>query len=298
MLEGISLKHKVIAGVIIVFTFIMGITCLEKVDAGFAGVVYNMSGGVEDKALSQGWHIVSPFKKVIEYPVSTETVYLSRDKKEGSKDDESFNISTKDGKMVNVDIAYSYRMDFDKLPKIFTKFRGRKADDIADGYVRDRLKESCNVISTTMNVQDVYGEKRQELNDKVYKRFSNQLKDVGILIETFSFTRIEPDENSLKAIQAKVDAMQIAERMKIEKEQAEIQAEKKTIDAQGVKNAKIIEAEGIAESNLIEAKAQAEANRMLNESLSDKVIQYEFIKEWDKKLPQVMGSNDLMINLK
>jgi regulator of protease activity HflC (stomatin/prohibitin superfamily) len=261
--------------------------CIERIDAGYAGVVYNATGGVESKALSQGWHIVSPTKKIIEYPVSTETVYLSKDKKEGSKDDDSFFISTKDGKTVNVDVAYSYRMDYNKLPNIFTKFRGRSDNEIENGFMRDRLKESCNFVSTTMDVQGVYGEKRQELTNKVYQRFAKQLKDIGIVVENLSFTRIEPDENSMKAIQAKVDAKQKLDRMKVEKQQAEIAAEKLMIEAQGKAQAKVVEAEG-----------QAEANRLLERSLTDNVIKQQWIDKWDSHLPQVSSDSGIIISLK
>ena len=72
-----------------------------RIEPGYAGVVYNPSGGVEGKVLGQGWHLVLPWKKVTSYPVSTETVYLSKDDSDG--DNTSFDVSTKDGKLVNVD---------------------------------------------------------------------------------------------------------------------------------------------------------------------------------------------------
>ena len=106
---------KGVLWVVGVALFLFVCFCTTKIDAGYGGVVYSMNGGVEDDALSQGWHVVSPFKTITEYPISTETVYLSRDKKEGSSDDDSFFISTKDGKNVNVDVSYSYRMDFERL---------------------------------------------------------------------------------------------------------------------------------------------------------------------------------------
>lgn len=277
-------KGSVIVAVLLALALIVTLNCLTKIEAGYAGVVYNTNGGVEDKVLSQGWHINAPWKKITEYPVSTETVYLSADKQEGSPKDDSFYISTKDGKLVNVDIAYSYRMKSDTLPQLFTKFRGKKSELIENGYMRDRLKEACNTVSTGFDVLEVYGEKRQSLNTEVFKRFKDSLNKVGIVVETFSFTRVEPDKASMQAIQSKVDARQALERMKIEKEQTQINAEKQKIKAQGNAEAKIIEAEGTAQSN-----------KLLQQSLTASVIEQKWIDKWDGKLPTYSGSGSNML---
>lgn len=62
-----------------------------------------MSGGVQDETLSQGWHMVSPTKKVKEFTVSREQLILTKDERDGSKDDESFRVATAD----NASIAIS-----------------------------------------------------------------------------------------------------------------------------------------------------------------------------------------------
>ena len=85
------------AGVIIVGG--LGLSCLTKINPGMVGVKYNWSGGVEDTVLQQGINIVPFWKKVTEYPVSTEVVYYTKSD-EGK--DSSINVNTKDGKQVNV----------------------------------------------------------------------------------------------------------------------------------------------------------------------------------------------------
>ena len=55
-------------------------TSLERVPAGYAGVVYSLNGGVTGDVLGQGMHLLSPVKHIAKYPVSTETMYLSQDK--------------------------------------------------------------------------------------------------------------------------------------------------------------------------------------------------------------------------
>ena len=52
-----------LALIMIVGAFLL-ILCTEKIPAGYVGVVYNMSGGIEGETLSQGFKIVAPTKKV------------------------------------------------------------------------------------------------------------------------------------------------------------------------------------------------------------------------------------------
>lgn len=278
----IRIGHIVI-GVVLFFALVGLILSIEKIDPGYAGVVYSASGGVEENVLSQGWHFVAPWKKVTEYPVSTETVYLTKAKRDGSDEDESFDISTKDGKNVNVDVVYSFHMNPDKLPYIYTKFRGQDADLVSKGFMKDRLKEAIQEVSTSYDVMQVYGEKRSELNSRVYDQFKESLAEHGIVIETFNFASIRPDKDSMKAIQEKVDAKQSLETMKVQKEQAQVQAEKKKI-----------EAEGLAKAKLIEAEAEAKANKMIRESINKDLVDFKFTEKWDGKLPKVTGGGNIL----
>ena len=63
--------------------------------------------------------------------------------------------------------------------------------------------------------------------------------------------------------------------------------------------ARIFEARstGKANSLLAEAKAQAEANRILANSLSATLVEYERVKKWDGKLPTVTGGASTILNL-
>ena len=70
-----------------------------------------MNGGVDGEILTQGWHLVSPTKKVTTYSIGIEQSYLTSDKKGDSKEDESFSIPTSDGKTVRVNLEFSYRFD-------------------------------------------------------------------------------------------------------------------------------------------------------------------------------------------
>ena len=287
------------------------VSCLEKIPAGYSGVVYSLNGGVTGEVLGQGMHLLSPFEHIAKYPVSTETMYLSKEISEGNKEDDSFNISTRDGKMVNVDAELSYHYDHDMLDEVYTKWRGKKPSEIEDTYIRARVKSTANEITSQYGVMDVYGEKRTELNTKVFKALEKELAEDGIVIETFNFTRIEPDAQTQKAIQEKVNAQQELEKIKIEAQKQEVEndkqikikeaeAKQRMIEAQAQAERISVNAEAEANAIRVKAEAQAEANRKLAESLTDKVIQSEYIKAWEaggSKVPQVQGQAATIIDL-
>lgn len=278
--------------VLLIVVLIGGVLSVEVIGTGMAGVVYNRSGGIEDEVLGQGWHLVSPMKKVTEYPISTETVYLSQDEREGSKEDESFNINSKDGKMVNVDAEFSYRMDGDMLPHVFNKFRGRDSEFIANTFLRARLKEVANEVSTQFEVLDIYGEQRSNINRKTFEAFKAKVAEHGIIIENFAFTRIQPDADTLKAIQRVVDQRQALEEEKIRNEKAKLKQE--TIATENEN--KRLEAQGDAEAIKIRAQAEADANKIVKQSLSPELIEYKKWGEvWDGTLPSVLGGSDMTI---
>ncbi len=284
------------AGIALVVAFLF--FALTKIPAGYVGVVYAPNGGVKETTLSQGWHVVSPLNKVTKYTVATEQAYLSRDSKEGSRDDDSFFVPTSDGKLVNVDIEFSYRFDADKVTDIFTQFRGRTGDEIQETFMRGKIKTWVSEVTSNFNVLDIYGSKRTELNKLVYEHVKNEFASSGIIIESINLSRIGLDQATEAAIQARVNAQQELEKQKIEKDRAIIEAEKKEIEEEGKRKVKLIQAKAEAESILLKAEAQAEANEKIAKSLTKELVDYEKIKAWDGKLPNVTGGVIPMIDVK
>jgi regulator of protease activity HflC (stomatin/prohibitin superfamily) len=279
---------KWITGIIItgVVFFIILIGSVTSVKPGFAGVVYNRSGGIEDTTLAQGWHFVAWWKSVTEYPISTETVYLTKSVQEGSKQDDSFNSATKEGMPVNLDVMYSYHVSVDKLPHVYTKFRGMEIENIESGYIKTQLKSIVQINTSQYGMLDVFGDKRAEIQSKIFDMLKADLAKDGFILESFSFGEIRPDESSKKAIQAKVNAQQIQAQKKTEMETAKIEAERKRQEAMG-----------IADSALIIAQGNAKANEVTKQSLTRELIDYTIAQKWDGKVPQVSGNSNVLLQL-
>ncbi|APR02338.1 TPA: prohibitin family protein [Clostridium botulinum] len=274
---------SLIAGILVVGGVFTIFKSTERIKAGYVGVVYSMNGGVEDKTLGQGWHLISPFKKVVEYSVATEQAFLSKDKKEGSEDDDSFLIPSKDGKVLNIDLEFSYHFDNEQLPKTFTRFKGQKGKVIEQNFIKGKMKAYATEVSSKFSVLDIYGEKRSYLNKELYEYSKERFKEYGIVIDSVNFTRINVDGQTNKAIQDRINAQQQLEQQKIELETAKIKAQKDKVDAES--KAKVTE---------IGAKAEADANRLKQSTLNNTIVEYEKVKKWDGKVPQVQGGNPIL----
>lgn len=154
----------VVLAVILVVALFCGVTCMEKVPAGYVGVVYNMNGGVDGEVLTQGWHLVAPTKKVTTYSIGIEQSYLTSDNKGDSRDDESFSIPTSDGKTVRVNLEFSYRFDESRVASTFVMFKGKSGEVIKDTFIKPKIIAWTQEVSANYPVTDIFGDKRTSIN--------------------------------------------------------------------------------------------------------------------------------------
>lgn len=292
---------SIVLGVLIFGAIIFGLLCMKKVDAGYVGVVYNMNGGVDGEVLSQGWHLVSPTKKVTTYSIGIEQSYLTSEDKGDSKKDESFNIPTSDGKTVKVNLEFSYRFDPERVTDTFIEFKGRSGEDVKNTFIKPKVIAWTQEVSAGYPVTDIFGDKRTEINAELDKYLKAKFEPYGIIIDTVNFTDISVDDETAAAIQKKVTAQQELELANIEAETAKIKAEKDKqvalIAAEQEKEKAEIEAErkkitaeGEAEALRIKAQAEAEANKMIADSLTPELIEQQKIEKWNGGVPQVQGN--------
>lgn len=299
---GVFLGIVMIVGVILCFM------CMERVPAGYVGVVYNMSGGVDGEILDQGWHMVSPTKKVTTYSIGIEQSYLTSEDKGDSKKDESFSIPTSDGKTVRVNLEFSYKFDAERVADTFVQFKGRSGETIKDTFIKPKVIAWTQEVSARYPVTDIFGDKRTEINAELDTYLKEKFAPYGIIIDTVNFTDISVDEETAAAIQKKVTAQQELELANIEAQTAKIQAEKDKqvalIEAEKNKETASIQAEqakikaeGEAEAKKIAADAEAEANRKIAESLTPELIEKIKYEQWNGELPRVQGSTTPIIDI-
>lgn len=295
----------IIIAIALMLGFFCGIACLEKVPAGYVGVVYNMNGGVDGEVLTQGWHLVAPTKKVTTYSIGLEQSYLTSEKKGDSPNDESFSIPTSDGKTVKVNLEFSYRFDETCVAQTFVMFKGKSGETIKDTFIKPKVVAWTQEVSANYPVTDIFGDKRTEINAELDVYLREKFNQYGIIIDTVNFTDISVDEETAAAIQKKVTAQQELELATIEAQTAQIQAQKEKdvarIAAEKDKEVAQIEAEkALIEANAqaevvrIAAEAEAEANREIAASLTTELIEKIKYEQWNGVLPTVSGASALV----
>lgn len=298
-------------GAIILAVVFLGVVitcfmCAVRVPTGYVGVVYDMSGGVDGEILTQGWHLVSPTKNVTTYSIGIEQSYLTAAEKGDSPNDESFATPTSDGKSLTVDLEFSYKFDEARVAETFTRFKGQSGKDVKNTFIKPKMIAWTQEVTAKYPVTDVFGDKRQELNEALDVYLKEKFDPYGIIIDTVNFTNISTDSETQAAIQKKVTAQQELELAQIEAQTAKVQAEKDKqvalIEAEKNKESASIQAEqakikaeGEAEAKRIAAEAEANANKKIAESLTPELIEKIKLEQWDGSLPKVQSGSTATI---
>lgn len=247
----------VVLALVLMFGIVGLAVCSERIPAGYVGVVYSMSGGVEDEVLQQGWHFVSPTKKIKEFTVSEEQLALTGD--------EAFPVSTADNANIDISFQMSYYFIEDKVSKTYQRFKGMDGEAIISNRVKTVLKSKISEITSDYSMMDIYSGERATINKEITNYLNKELgARYGITVTEASIIDVHPDEQLQKTIDERVTAMQ-------KKQQAE--AEQETIK---VKNkTKLLEAQAEAEAKIIAAEAEAKANKIIANSITENLLKME-----------------------
>ena len=281
--------------VIIALVVIVLFVCTVRIPAGYVGVVYNMNGGISDKTLTQGFHVISPTQNVTTYSIGIEQSYLTASKDGDSDNDESFEVPSNDGKGLTVDMTFTYRYDADRVADTFTRFKGQSGKDVKNSFIKPNIMSWTKEVTAKYSVIDLLGDKRATLNSELTDYLKQKFEPYGIVIESVSLINIDPDEETRSAVQKKVNAQQDLELAKIEQQTANVNAEKEKEVAITKANQEKETAQINAEAKLIEAQAQADANRLIAESLTPELIQQQMYEKWNGQLPTVQAGSDSSI---
>lgn len=245
--------------------------CLEIVPNGYCGVQYSMNGGVKDEVLPQGWHFVSPTTKVKEFTVANEQLILTKDERDGSETDQSFNVSTADNASISVSFQMSYRFVQSDLVDTYKKFRGMSGEDIVNNRVTTVLKSKISEVTTDYTMMEIYSGNRSEINQKITDYLDKEFRDAyGIEVLDASIVDVHPNEQLQQTIDARVTAIQNKQKAEAEQETAKAEAE-----------TALIRAKAEADVAVTKAKAEAEANKVIAESITPNLIQ---MKEAEARL--------------
>lgn len=235
-----------------------------RIEAGYEGILikqYGSEKGVQDVTLVTGTVTYNPWTEDVELiPMFVQT-----------QDYEPFSVNAKDGSVFTVDPTISIKIVKGSSPAIFQKYR-RDIEEIIQVTIYNYVKDAFRIQFNKYTTDDITS-KREEFENAVQVYLIQQLEQEGFHLEQLTSGLKYPDV-IVKAIDAKNEAVQNAMRIENEVKAAEAQAK-----------IKIAKARGDADALVIQAKADAEANKLRQASLTNLLVQQQFIEKWNGVLP-------------
>jgi len=309
------IKTLIISGLLVIFSIVFCACTMTRVDTGHVGVKVKLAGsdrGVQDMQLKTGWVWYNPLtENIIEFPVSVQNIILSANKHEGAdpKDkehernvDESITFSSVEGVNANADIGFSFHIDPAQAPKLYARFRQNDMRELAYGYMRNVLREAFNEVASKMPIQEIYGAGKSKMLEEVTKKCQDKLGQDGVIIDQLTINgalRLPQNvadaiNNAMAATQQAIQSENKVRQVKAEADQAVAAAngaaESARTKAKGEADALLIKTKAEAEAKLLAADAEAKANKTVNSTLTDQVLRYKSVSNWDGKLPVYNGS--------
>lgn len=283
-----KIRALVISIIVAVALAIGVILSLEIVSTGNVGVVYS-TGGVEGQTLSQGWHFMSPFQHVKQFPISQQQIVFSDDPADyNEKEHPDWSIDAPaNGGMVKVNLTVNYNFIPDRVVELYRKFNGMDGYTIVESRVQNSIIAYVKEVTPQFTVMDIYSDKKSEVNSAITSYLNEKLtEEYGINVSSALVIDVELDSTLMAKVQAKEQAKQDAEIAELERQTAEAQAATDRVVAQSEADVKIIQ-----------AQAEAEANRIIAQSITPELIQ---MKEAEARLEHgwvtVEGASTVVTN--
>lgn len=278
---GAVMAAAVVLGIIAIIC-----SCISSVPTGHTGVVTTF-GRVENYTLDAGIHFMAPWKSVVKMDnrVQKATVDLM--------------AFSKDIQEVRVRYTLNYQINKDNAQELYRSV----GKDYYETVVTPIVAESVKAAVSKYNAEGLVGD-RNELTINIETILAESLKQydvevVSTAVEDLDFTDAFTNAVEAKQVaqQDKLRAITEQERMTVEK-QAE--ADRKVIDANAAAETAKIAAQADLEVTKIQADAaeyaglkEAMKNKAISEWLTDELIQYYYIQQWNGILPETyVGSEN------
>lgn len=259
--------YTIVLGVAVGLIFAL-LSAVAVVPAGHVGVRV-LFGRVIDVEFEEGLHIKNPFEDIVPLSVRTETYDMT------TAGQDSTRVLSKDGLQMPLDVTVAYRLLGNDAPWIYR--------NIGEAYevklIRSAARTAVREAAAKFTAQEAYASKREALSMAMEtilrQRLADLLKqagldDGGFTVQQVLLRNVSLPDRVAAAIQEKLAAEQEAQRMEFVLDKERKEAERKAIEAEGIKTFQTIVREGI-DDKLLKWKG-IEATRELAVSQNAKVV--------------------------
>ena len=275
----------------------IGLACLIGsfigiVPTGYTGILTTF-GAVEDRTISAGINFIAPWQSIVTMDNRAQKVELET---------QAF---SSDIQQVDIKMSVNYSIDQQTAQTLYRTVGKNYYDNI----MYPRIQENTKAVFSQYTAENLISQ-RETLSSTIADLMREDISSYGITVISIAVEDIDFTDAFTNAVEAKQVAAQ--NKLTAETEQAQ-----KTMEEQAAAERAIITANAKAQQDIIAAQAdlevvkiqadaalyagerEANMNERIASALSDKLINYYWIKQWDGKLPTtVLGTDsNYMIDL-
>jgi regulator of protease activity HflC (stomatin/prohibitin superfamily) len=270
----VHLLNGIVGGTIGGIVMIIGFAGpFVEVPAGNVGVVTNF-GQVQVVTLEPGLHVVVPIYQRV----------TNVDTRVQPHEFQEIDAASKELQTVKLTGVMNYHIDGQFASDLFQRVGTDFAAKIIDPAFNDFIK----TVVPDYSVNDILA-KRDEIRSLAKTQLANNLSQYHIIVDDIYIANIAFSDAFQEAIEAKQVAQQ-----QVQTEQ-QILAQKQIQAQQAVAAAK-----GQADSTVTLAEGLAKANGLLSASLTDQILQYQYIQKLTDKITVMLlpSGNQTIFDLK
>ena len=151
-------------------------------------------------------------------------------------------LPSKDGLNVAAEISILYRVDPDRAPEIIRQI-GPKYEEV---LILSVFRSAAADVCSRFMAKDMYTASRAAIESEIRDHMMHIVKDRGFNVERVLLKSIMLPKGLTRAIEEKLEAEQVAQRMEFELQREKMEAERKKIEAQGIRDAQQIIEQGLS----------------------------------------------------
>lgn len=255
------------AGMAGLFTALIAVGCLGfiQIGPGHVGVVTSF-GDVHDEELPPGLHYVLPlFNHVDEIDVRVRALRV-----------EGYTAASLEQQDLFLNMTLNYHIIPDRASDIVQTI----GTDFEEKIIKPRLLDIPKSVTDDYRTTVVLNS-RDEIRDKSVELLSSALEEYGFVVDTINLENFaySPEYN------AAIEQKQI--------EQQKVQTEEQILAQRRIQAEQaIIKAEGDANAAIETARGQAESNRLLTESITPILVQWQSIQKLNPNVQIMLVPSD------
>lgn len=264
---GGSIMRVVGLAVIGFLIVILLFSAVTRVDSGAVGVL-TLFGRVTGEALPEGIHLINPLKTNNELSIRTQEVK------------ETASVPSAEGLVMNLDTSLIFHLNPERAADVFQKIGPRYTDVLIEPNLRAAIREA----TASHSANALYTGEREAVARQIFEQLSKLLGQRGFIVESVLLRDIQLPATLKASIESKQQAEQEALAMSFRLQKEKQEAERKRIEAAGIRDFQQIVAQGIS-AQLLEWKG-IEATENLAKSPNAKIV---VIGSGKNGLPLILG---------